>query len=70
MTDAEEQARINNLIGRVRHLLPSIEKEGWLTLARITNELIDRIEPHFTVDTPEDLSYSHGNTNESQGDKP
>ena len=44
MTFAEEIARIHNLIGRVRHLLPTIEKEGWITLDRIANELLDRIE--------------------------
>ena len=66
MTDAEEHARIRDLIPRIRHLLPSIANDGWLTCARLTAELLDRIESHFTFDTPEDLSYLPVIDNESQ----
>lgn len=59
MTDEEEIARIKNLIPRVRHLLPSIANDGWATCARLTAELLDRIEKHFPLDEQEDLSYSH-----------
>lgn len=47
MTKDEEIARINDLIRRIRHLIPQVRLDGWLTITRLMDELLDRIEGDY-----------------------
>lgn len=47
MTRDEEIARINDLIRRIRRLIPQVRDDGWPTITRLTEELLDRIEGDY-----------------------
>ncbi len=42
--DELENLRMLDLTRRIRHLIPSVQEEGWLTISRLTEELCDIVE--------------------------